>query len=130
MAETLLIGATIASAATSVMGGVAANKAAKAEAAMERNKAKAEAARQAKQTRYRAGLALANTAASGLQLEGSPLDIMESNAVNAEMDRLNILAGGENRAAMAEYQGKVAKRTGYLKAGTSLLTGGSKAYSL
>jgi len=44
------------------------------------------------------GAQRANISASGLQLEGSALDVLEESANNAELDALNIRHGGQMKA--------------------------------
>jgi len=84
------------------------------------------------------GALLANLAASGVSAsEGTPLLIQQTQATEAEMDRLMIAYQGQissgrsmSQASLDRLQGSIygqrAKNeatTGYLKAGTSLLTG-------
>jgi len=74
-------------------------------------------------------------AKAGVQLEGSPLLVMEETAAEAELEALAIRRGGEIKASrfMAEaglrqYTGKQKKRTAYIRAGASLLTGAGETY--
>lgn len=124
----ITIGSAALGAVSSISGGIAANNQAKYNAALARNQAIADANKQARESRYRQGMARANIASSGLELEGSPLEILEDNAISEEMDRLNILQGGEARARALEYEGKAAKAAGFIGAGTSLLSGASSYY--
>jgi hypothetical protein len=71
--------------------------------------------------------------ASGVTLEGSPLDVIGESAAAAEMDALMIRHAGavkatmfRNEAAMERYKGGVAKTLGYLGGASSLIMGGSK----
>jgi hypothetical protein len=75
----------------------------------------------------------ANYAASGVQMEGSPLDVLEESAATAELDALTVRHGGQVKAAQARseaslqrFQGEYAKAAGYLKATTTLIDTGSK----
>lgn len=68
--------------------------------------------------------------ASGVGMEGSPLEILQQSARDAEMDRLNIIYSGElqargfeNTAGLERSKGSAAMTTGVFKAGSSLLTG-------
>lgn len=73
--------------------------------------------------------------ASGVTMEGSPQDVIENGAANAELDALKIIHGGEIKAqgfqsdatldsAMARSSGQ----SGYLSAAGTLLSSGAKAY--
>lgn len=68
--------------------------------------------------------------ASGVSLEGSPLDILEESAAAMEMDAQNIKYAGElkargfyQEASMARTRGKNAREASYLGAASSLLSG-------
>lgn len=100
-----------------------------------RNKATADAARQEREGRLRAGAARAAVGASGITGEGSALDLMEANATQEELDRLTILHGGElqamgfeSDAAVARQRGSAAQSASRVKAGSTLLLGGAKAF--
>lgn len=95
-----------------------------------RQQAAANAEAQARESRRRIGSARAGYGASGVGLEGSPLDIIEQSAMEAEIDRQNILYAGdlkaqgfENTAALEKSKGKNAMTGAIFKAGSSLLTG-------
>lgn len=71
----------------------------------------------------------AATGASGIQLVGSPLEVLEESAAQAELDALLIrhegaieARGFKIEAAIQRQRGKEAKRAGIIKAGTTLLT--------
>lgn len=131
--------------ALSVVGalsqGQQANNAAKYNAAVARNnaiasrqQAAAEAAAQNRKARLTIGAMRAGYGASGVGMEGSPLDILEQSAANAELDRQNILYSGETQArgydstaGMELMSGKNAVRGSIISAGTSLLSGAAKA---
>lgn len=90
------------------------------------------------------GEAIAGVAQSGTAMEGSNLDLLRQNAVNAEMDALTIRYEGQQKArglmaqsVLERYQaraGRAAARdtmsAGFLNAGASLLSGGAKAYGI
>lgn len=68
--------------------------------------------------------------ATGVDMEGSPLLVMEDTAAQGELDALAIRYGGDVAAAqkrsqanLYRMQGKNARTAGYINAGTSLLTG-------
>lgn len=97
----------------------------------------AQAAEEDKKQRIRASSVLSDmraaTAANGLGLEGSPLELMAYTAATAERDAINIRNSGSVSAAQARSQAAAdrlsatAARTGsYYTAGSSLLTGVSR----
>lgn len=95
-----------------------------------RQQAAANAQAQDREARRRIGAARAGYGASGVALEGSPLDIIEQSAMEAELDRQNILYAGdlkaqgfENTAELERSRGKNAMTGAIFKAGSSLLTG-------
>lgn len=98
-----------------------------------RQQAAANAEAQQRDARMRIGQMEANYAASGVSLEGSPLEILEQSARNSEMDRLNILYGGELRAGNygAEAQlnssrASSAMTSGFVRAGSELMSGAAR----
>lgn len=137
--------AQIAGAAMSAIGqiqqGNAAKQAASFNAAIasnnaiaSRQKATADAARQERESRLRAGAVGAARGASGGTAAGSALDLMESNAAQEELDRLTILHGGdlqaagfESDAAVQRMRGSAAQKAGRLGAASTLLIGGARA---
>jgi hypothetical protein len=122
-------------------GGQQANSAAKYNAAVannnaiaDRQQAAANAADQQRKARIQIGSMRAGYGASGVGLEGSPMDVLEQSAAMAELDRQNILYGGEVRARGYEstaglelMQGKNAVKGSIFSAGSSLLTGMGKS---
>ena len=98
-------------------------RAARADAAVESN-------RLARQGSRVAGAQRVAVAASGLQLRGTPLDVMANTRAETQTDVLTALYGGQRRAIGFENQAAVeratassARRAGFLNAGQSLLTG-------
>jgi hypothetical protein len=93
-----------------------------------------------RQERRRAHLILSSQqaafGASGLDPNaGSPLLVMADSARQAELDALNIrwsgkLASGsaDAESALRRFEAGSESRAGYLRAGSSLLSGGSSAY--
>lgn len=74
--------------------------------------------------------------ASGVSLEGSPLDVLAESAATMERDALNVRRAGERRAqgfeaeaSMENRKAGYAKTRGYLGAASNLLSGGGKALS-
>jgi hypothetical protein len=89
--------------------------------------------RQRRVAAQRAGANVAAIGASGLDMTGSPLDLLEANAAQEEIDALTIRWNGENQAAglgaqgqLASAQGRNAQTQGYLGAGASLFLGASR----
>lgn len=71
----------------------------------------------------------ANYAFAGVTLDGSPLDVLQESAVNAEQDALLIRHKGEvnalayrNSATLQRYQGKQEKNASYISAASTLLS--------
>lgn len=83
------------------------------------------------------GSARAGISASGITLEGSAADVLESSAANAELDSLLIRHAGESKAKMfgAEaslnrYKAAGSRIGGYMGAATSFVGGASSAMSM
>ncbi len=133
---------TLVSAVGAIQQGQAAAASARANAQIaERNAtvARASAAQDAeakdRENRIRLGAIAAGYGASGVSLAGTPLDVLADSARQAELDRQTIVYKGELRAlgfsdsaAMDRAQAKNAKRAGYFKAGSALLSGASSLY--
>jgi hypothetical protein len=137
----------LAATAMSAIGGIAQGQQAKSahnynaqiaerNAVAARQQASADAAAQQRHARQVLGAARANYGASGVTLEGSPLDVLEMSAANAELDRQNILYKGslramgyESDADMERMQGRSAQAAGYTRAASSVLTGTYKHYA-
>jgi parvulin-like peptidyl-prolyl isomerase len=119
--------------------GMAASKAADYNAAINarnaqiaQQQAQADAEAQQRQAYQRMGAIRAAYGASGVTPEGSPLDILANSASQAELDRQNILYKGKLRAIgytdqsnLDAMQSDAAMTSGYIGAGSSLLTGGA-----
>jgi len=102
-------------------------------AAQIRTQAQAEEQQLLKNARKTVGDMRANYGASGLTMEGSPLDIMEESIKAANTDAYNIKYKGEMEARNAEFQAKLAQFRGesartasYFQAASSLIGGGTK----
>jgi len=95
-----------------------------------RQQAQAAAAAQERKARLQLGSMRAAYGASGVSLEGSPLDVIEASAAAAELDRQNILYSGElkaggyqSTAGLELTRGENAVTGSYFSAGSSLLKG-------
>lgn len=104
-------------------------KVANQQAQSARDAAAANATAQRRRSAKTIGSMQAQYGASGVTSEGSPLDILEQSARDAEMDYQNILYGGElsalghqNTAALEKSRGKNAMTSGYLSAAGSLFS--------
>jgi hypothetical protein len=98
-----------------------------------RQQADANAAAQQRKARLQIGSMRAGYGASGVSLEGSPLDVLEQSASMAELDRQNILYGGalkaqgyEATAGLELMRGDAAVTGSYFNAGSALLMGAAK----
>ena len=100
----------------------------------------AQAAEEERRTRVIArkqiGAARAAYGASGVSLEGSPLDVLGEMAATAEMDALTVrhagrvrAAGYMNEARLDKFRAKTARTGAYFGASGALLGGGAKAAS-
>lgn len=137
----LMVGAGIA-AAGAIQQGQAAKAAAKRNAAIadrngaiSRDLALRDANAQTKEGRRRIGSMRAGYAASGVTLEGSPMDVIEDSAASIELDRLNILYKGElaalgysDESESATMRGKQAQTESYFRASSALMQGAGSAY--
>lgn len=104
-------------------------------AGIARDQAAADADAQARHARRVIGGARAAYGASGITMEGSPLDVLEMSAANAELDNRSILYKGELRAMGYEdtagldlMRGDAARQTGGERAGSAILLGAGRAY--
>ena len=98
-----------------------------------RQQAAADAERKRRDNVRKLGVIRANYAASGVTVEGSPLDILESSAAEGEMDALTIQQRGEvaaqgyeETAELDRFRGEAAFSQGLFSAGSSLLGGFSQ----
>lgn len=80
------------------------------------------------------GAARAAYGASGVTIEGSPLDVLERSAWNAELDKQNVLyksnlkaMGYEDQSAMEMVRAKNARSGAAVRAGSEILLGAAKA---
>jgi cell wall-associated NlpC family hydrolase len=138
------VAAAAVSAVAAVQQGQATSKMAKYNAQVMENQAVAERQKAAlEEQRHRArttkllSTQRALIAKSGLDLEGSPLLVMEDTAAQSELDSLLIRYNGEMGANRAQSQAGLdrmrassASTGGYLSAGASLLNGVSRMGSI
>lgn len=75
----------------------------------------------------------ARIGAAGVALEGSPLEVLEDQALEAELDALNVRYGGRLQASNFRSQAQLdrsrarsVRTQGFISAGTSLLNGAGK----
>jgi hypothetical protein len=133
----LMVGGAIISAYGQLYSGQAAKQAGEYNAAMsERNAmlARQKAAEDERvfrtQTRRKMGEMRAAIGASGVTTEGSPFEVLEDSAAQAEMDALRIRYSGEMQATnfmadaqLQRYQGSASQTGSYFGAAGSLLGG-------
>lgn len=98
-----------------------------------RQQAESNAAAQQRKARINQGAMVAAYGASGVGTEGSPMDILEQSASMAELDRQNILYGGELKAGgyqatagLELMRAENAQKGGMFNAASALLSGASK----
>tara|TARA_Y100001963_G_scaffold85779_1_gene118639 strand:+ start:8563 stop:9087 length:525 start_codon:yes stop_codon:yes gene_type:complete len=142
--ETAMIASSVAGFGMQAVGQMqqsdAAKKAAAFNAAVQRNqaiaarqKAEFDAQRQRSATQDLLARQRAGFAASGVVLEGTPLEVLESTAEAGELDAQVIIHGGELQASgfesqsqLSRFESEAAGRAGPLAAGATLLTGAGK----
>lgn len=142
--EAALIATSVAGTGMTAMGQMqqadAAKKAAAFNAAVQRNqaiaarqKAEFDARRQRSATQDLLARQRAGFAASGVVLEGTPLEVLEATAEAGELDAQVIIHGGELQAAgfeakseLSRFESAAAGKAGPLAAGATLLTGVGK----
>ncbi len=102
-------------------------------ATIAQQQAQQEAELQQREARKRIGAAHAGYGASGITMEGSPLDVLEASASNAELDKQTILYNGriralgyQNTATLDKYSASEALTSSYYDAFGALLSGGAK----
>ena len=137
--------ASIIGTAFSAIGGIQQGKAAsnaatynaqiaERNAIIARQQAAADEQRQRRMGVLRLGAARAAYGEAGVELEGSPLDILEQSAAQEELDALTIRykgelrgMGAESEAALNRAQAPSLLTQGYMKAGSAVLLGGAQA---
>lgn len=152
------IGSAVLGAYSAIQGGRAAEANARAQqqaenynatiqaqnATVARQQANAREEAQRRKARQFLGEQRAALAQAGIGLEGSAADVYEQSAAEAELDALNIRYEGAldargllAQSEMSTYAGRVAgvnattaRRSSYLDAASSLLSGASSAYGI
>jgi len=142
-----LVMAQVAGAALSAVGAISQASAARgaadynakvaaSNAITARQQGEADAARQERESRLRAGAARARVGAAGIDVGGSPLAVLEDNAMQEKLDELRILhasevqaIGFENEAMLEKSRGAAAMRSGVVSAVGQLGLAGATAYS-
>ena len=138
------LAATAVSAAGSVYSGVQQNKAAKYNASMQEASAKATDTQTRESIRRQriqnqAILAAQRTSAlsSGVEESGSSLLTLMENSNRLEKNIADIATQGNatqyaalNQATLSRMQGKTAQTSGYIQAGSTLLSGASSIYGM
>jgi len=111
-------------------------KVAENQATAARNAAAVREQQHRERIRQLAGTQRANSGASGIALEGSPLLVMADTLEQAELDAQRIRYGGEvsatgfeSQARLQRFQGAQAAQAGMIGAGSTLLSGAAKAMS-
>lgn len=101
-----------------------------------RDQATAAEMQQRTEAEKRLGAMRASYGASGVTMEGSPLDVLSESASMAELDAQNIryqgdlkARGYQNTAELDRANASNAKSQGYMKAGSELLMGATRAYT-
>ncbi len=138
------IASTVVAAAGAAYSGVKQNEAAKYNASMQEANAKAidtqtrEAIRR-QRIQNQSIMAAQRTSAlsSGVEESGSSLLTLMENANRLEKNIADIATHGNaaqyaalNQATLSRMQGKTAQTSGYIQAGSTLLSGASSAYSM
>jgi hypothetical protein len=102
-----------------------------------KQQAEAAAMIQQEQAKKAMGSTVAAYGASGVSMEGTPLDVLANSASVAERDRQNIMYKGKLQAAGYQSQADLDRRSatnslnqGYMKATGILLSGGAKVYGM
>jgi hypothetical protein len=131
-AATVSTVATVVGTGLSVVGalnqGKAESGAAQFNAESARQEAASREAAQRAQAQRQLGTIRAGVAKSGARMEGTPLAVLSESAANAEIDALNTRYSGQREGALYDSRARNARTAGYLRAGTSLLTGASRYF--
>lgn len=142
MAQAAMVGGSMVNAAGAIYDGITAQNAANYNAQMDLQNAtlaRQQGAQEEARIRYVGAKTLgegqAAVGASGVQRDGSALDVLQDNAAHAELDALSARHAGELKAigferdsALQTYQGKVARTGSYIRAASSILGRAGQAY--
>lgn len=130
VAAALAAAAAVVGAAGQIQAGKAQKRMAEHNAQVTENAAQYNASRQQDRARRLMAQGRVAVAKSGIDLSGSPLDVMVDSAMDAELDRQSILRMGASQAELDRMQGRAAMRSSYFGAATSLLSGASRAVGM
>ena len=130
MATAALLTLTAISAATSIAGGAAANRDARAEADQLRRLGKVEAEDQRRETRRLLASQQVAFAASGVDPSvGTPLDVLGATVAEAELAALRIEFGRESEATAIRQRGRRAQTQG-ITGSLGTILGGASTFAL
>lgn len=122
------VAAAAVSAAGQLQAGQAQKQMASYNAQVAEQSAQYNADRQQDRARRAQAMARVNISKSGLDVSDSPLDVLTDSAMEAELDRLAIIRGGEAQARLARTQGAQAQRGAMFGAATTLLSAAGRAW--
>lgn len=105
----------------------AVDEAAKFNAALERREGAERERRIRRGGRQEIGRQVAIVGASGVRLEGSPLQLIAANAAEIERQALEERLAGQQRAGVSLMRGKTAKSEARRASAAALLRGGTRA---
>lgn len=142
LSTALTVGSTALGAVSAIGSAAAQANASRYNAAVQREQAKVEtwnaearATEQARRMRQRVAATRAATLQSGVELSGSPLDVIDAVEKQGTLEYLTAIYEGTTRsrglrasAALNDVAADRATTAGYLNAGGTLLTGFSKLY--
>lgn len=117
-----LMGLGTLTAAGQVMQGQEEAKQLKQQAAMTEAVSAQQAESQRRQARMALGSAAAQYGASGVDFQGSPVDMLAQSAAFGELDAQNLLYRGSVEAYGLRAKSKAAKKAGYIGAASTLAT--------
>jgi hypothetical protein len=113
---------------SAIQGGKADAKVAQYNADSARAEAQARETAQRTAAQRQLGSIRAGVSKSGATMAGTPLAVLSESAANAEIDALNTRYSGQREAALYESRGRNTRTAGYVRAGTSLLTGAGRYF--
>jgi len=123
----LVIGGALQAVGT-LQQGLAASSAADFNAKASERDAKAKVALSDREARRTQGAARAAIGASGVSLEGSPLDVLTDNELEAALNRFHILQAGRTQASLDRAEAANERTGAFLSAGATLLGSSSRAF--
>ncbi len=121
MSDPLSIGLAALSGFLSIAQGNAEAKSLNRQANQREADANEEADRRRRDARRIIGQNRANIGASGISLEGSPLEVLADNAAEGELDARTAIVAGARDAANLRSRASAARSSGFIGAGSALL---------